>query len=186
MNGTTGILRRGIPHLAAVSLLAVLCAGCRPDAKPPGEEWLRENFKANESEFDEIATIALSVPMDDSFVYPGYLNGDTITRTESDSIFFAELGEAKRERLDSLLKAVKCIDMTVSPVNRSVSLTCYRYGSIRGWAVNYAYMGKRPSALTFVEDKDLYDAFLYWQGDKSKRPFPRKELNAQWHIEYQQ
>lgn len=186
MNGTTGILRRGIPHLAAVSLLAVLCAGCRSDATPPGEEWLRENFKVHESEFDEIAKIALSVPMDDCFVYPGHINGDTITRTEQDSIFFAELGEAKRERLDSLLKAVKCIDMSVSPVNRIISLTCYRYGSIRGWAVNYAYTGKRPSALTFVEDKNLYEAFLYWHGDKSKRPFPRKELNAQWHIEYQQ
>ncbi len=186
MNEMTGILRRGIRHLAAVSLLAVLCVGCRSDATPPGEEWLMENFRAHECEFDEIATIALSVPMDDCFVYPGYLNGDTLTRTEQDSIFFAELGEAKRERLDSLLKAVKCIDMTAAPVNRSVSLTCYRYGSIRGWAVNYAYMGKRPTALTFVEDKDLYEAFLYWQGDKSKRPFPRKELNAQWHIEYQQ
>ena len=186
MNEMTGILRRGIRHLAAVSLLAVLCVGCRSDATPPGEEWLMENFRAHECEFDEIATIALSVPMDDCFVYPGYLNGDTLTRTEQDSIFFAELGEAKRERLDSLLKAVKCIDMTAAPVNRSVSLTCYRYGSIRGWAVNYAYMGKRPTALTFVEAKDLYEAFLYWQGHKSKRPFLRKELNAQWHIEYQQ
>ena len=186
MHGMTGILRGVIRHLAVVSLLAVLCAGCQPDAKPPGEEWLRENFKAHESEFDEIAGIALSVPIDDCFVYPGYIYGDTITRTEPDSIFFAELGEAKRERLDSLLKVVRCIDMTVAPVNRSISLTCYRYGSIRGWAVNYAYMGERPSALTFLEDKDLYDAFLYWQADKSKRPFPRKKLNAQWHIEYQQ
>lgn len=186
MSGMTGILRRGIRHLVAVSLLAVLCVGCRSDATPPGEEWLRENFRAHECEFDEIAGIALSVPMDDSFVYPGYLNGDSIKRTEPDSIFFAELGEAKRERLDSLLKVVKCIDMSVAPGNRIISLTCYRYGSIRGWAVNYAYMGKRPSALTFVEDKDLYNAFLYWQGDKSKRPFPRKELNKQWHIEYQQ
>lgn len=187
MNGMTGILRRGLRHLAAVSsVLAVLCAGCRSDAMPPGEEWLRENFKAHESELDEIATIALSVPMDDCFVYPAHINGDTLTRTEPDSIFFAELGEAKRVRLDSLLKAVKCIDMTVAPVNRSISLTCYRYGSIRGWAVNYVYMGKRRSALTFVEDKDLYEAFLHWQGDKSKRPFPRKELNKQWHIEYQQ
>lgn len=186
MSGMTDILWRGIRHLAVVSLLAVLCAGCRSGATPPGEEWLRANFKVHKSEFDEIATIALSVPMDDSFVYPGHINGDTVTRTEPDSIFFAELGEAKRERLNCLLKAVKCIDMTVAPVNRSISLTCYRYGSIRGWAVNYAYMGKRPSALTFVEDKDLYDAFLYWQGDKSKRPFPRKGLNAHWHIEYQQ
>lgn len=186
MSGMTDILRRGIRHLAAVSLLSVLCAGCRSDATPPGEEWLRENFKAHECEFDEIATIALSVPMDDCFVYPGYINGDTLTRNEPDSIFFAELGEAKREKLDSLLKAVKCIDMTVAPANRSISLTCYRYGSIRGWAVNYVYMDKRPSALTFVGGKDLYDAFLHWQGDKSKRPFPRKELNKQWHIEYQQ
>lgn len=186
MSRMTDILWRGIRHLAAVSLLAVLCAGCRSGATPPGEEWLRENFKTHKSEFDEIATIALSVPMDDCFVYPGYINGDSITRTEPDSIFFAELGEAKRERLDSLLKAVKCIDMRVAPVNRNISLTSYRYGSIRGWTVNYVYMGKRPSALTFVEDKDLYDAFLYWQRDKSKRPFPRKELNTQWHIEYQQ
>lgn len=59
-------------------------------------------------------------------------------------------------------------------------------GSIRGWTVNYTYMGERPSVLTFVEDKDLYDAFLCWQGDKSKRPFPRKHLNKHWHIEYQQ
>lgn len=186
MSGMTGILRRGIRHLVAVSLLAVLCAGCRSGATPPSEEWLRENFQAHESEFDEIATIALSVPMDDCFVYPAHINGDTLTRTEQDSIFFAELGEAKRERLDSLLTAVKCVDMTVAPVNRNISLTCYRYGSIRGLAVTYAYMGKRPSALTFVEDKDIYDAFQYWQSDKSKRPFPRKELNAHWHIEYQQ
>lgn len=186
MSRTSGILRRGIRHLAVALLLAVLCSGCQHDANPPSEEWLRENFKAHECEFDEIVTIALSVPMDDCFVYPGYINGDTITRNEPDSIFFAELGEAKRERLDSLLKVVKCIDMTVAPVNRSVSLTCYRYGSIRGWAVNYSYMGKRPTALTFIEDKDIYEAFQYWQGDKSKKPFPRKELNAQWHIEYQQ
>ena len=110
MGGTTGILQRGIRHLTAVSLFAVLCAGCRSDASPPSEEWLRENFKAHESEFDEIATIALSVPIDDWFVYPGYINGDTITRNEPDSIFFAELGEARRERFDSLLKVVKCID----------------------------------------------------------------------------
>lgn len=186
MNGMTGILRRGIRHLTVVSLFAMLCAGCRSDANPPSEEWLRENFNAHESEFDEIAAIALSVTVDDCFVYPGYIYGDTIMRNEFDSIFFAELGEAKRERLDSLLKVVKCIDMTVAPVNRSVSLTCYRYGSIRGWAVNYSYMGKRPTALTFIEDKDIYEAFQYWQGDKSKKPFPRKELNAQWHIEYQQ
>lgn len=186
MHGMTGILRGVIRHLAVVSLLAVLCAGCQPDAKPPGEEWLRENFKAHESEFDEIAGIALSVPMDDSFVYPGYINGDTLTRTEPDSIFFAELGEAKRERLDSLLQAVGCRDLSASSANRNISLTCYRYGSIRGWTVNYSYMGERPSALTFLENKDLYDAFLYWQADKSKRPFPRKKLNVQWHIEYQQ
>lgn len=186
MSGTTGILRRGIRHLAVASLLAVLFSGCQHDANPPSEEWLRENFNAHESEFDEIAAIALSVPVDDCVVYPGYIYGDTIIRNESDSIFFAELGAANRTRLDSLLKVVKCIDMTVAPVNRSVSLTCYRYGSIRGWTVNYSYMGKRPTALTFIEDKDLHDAFLHWQGDKSMRPFPRKELNKQWHIEYQQ
>lgn len=186
MGGTTGILRRGIRHLTVVSLFAMLCAGCRSDATPPSEEWLRENFKAHECEFDEIATIALSVPMDDCFVYPGYINGDTITRNEPDSIFFAELGEAKRERLDSLLQAVGCRDLSASSANRNISLTCYRYGSIRGWTVNYSYMGKRPTALTFIEDKDLHDAFLHWQGDKSMRPFPRKELNKQWHIEYQQ
>ena len=60
----------------------------------------------HESEFDEIAAIALSVTVDDCFVYPGYIYGDTIMRNEFDSIFFAELGEAKRERLDSLLKVV--------------------------------------------------------------------------------
>lgn len=161
-------------------------SGCQPDADPPSEEWLREYFYVHESEFEEIATIALSVLLDDCFVYPGYIYGDTIARTESDSIFFAELGAAKRARLDSLLQTVGCMDMSASPSNRNISLTCYRYGSIRGWTVNYTYIGERPSALVLVEDKDLYDAFLYWQGDKSKRPFPRKELNRHWHIEYQQ
>ena len=78
------------------------------EANPPIEEWLIENFNAHESESDEIATIALSVPVDDRVVYPGYIYGDAI------------------------------------------------------------------------------EAFLYWQGDKSKRLFPRKELNKHWHIEYQQ
>lgn len=186
MSRTTGILRRGIRHLAVASLFAVLCSGCQHNANPPSEEWLRANFKAHESEFDEIAAIALSVPVDDCFVYPGYIYGDTIIRNETDSIFFAELGAAKRARLDSLLQAVGCMDLSASPANRNISLTCYRYGSIRGWTVNYTYMGERSSVLTFVEDKDLYDSFLYWQGDKSKRPFPRKELNKHWHIEYQQ
>lgn len=186
MSGITSILRRGIRQLGVASLFAVMCSGCQHDANPPSEEWLRENFQAHKREFDEIATIALSVLIDDCFVYPGYIHGDTITRNEKDSIYFNELGAAKRERLDSLLHVVKCIDMTVAPVNRSISLTCYRYGSIRGWAVTYDYMGKRPTALTFIEDKDIYDAFLHWQGDKSRRPFPRKELNKHWHIEYLQ
>lgn len=186
MCGTTGILRRGIRHLVVVSLLAVLCSGCQPDANSPSEKWLRANFNAHESEFDEIAAIALSVSVDDCVVYPGYIYGDTIIRNESDSIFFAELGAAKRARLDSLLQTVGCMDMSASTANQNISLTCYRYGSIRGWTVNYTYMDERPSVLTFVEDKDLYEAFLYWQGDKSKRLFPRKELNKHWHIEYQQ
>lgn len=186
MSGTSGILRCGIRHLAVASLFAVLCSGCQHNANPPSEEWLRANFNAHESEFDEIAAIALSVPVDDCFVYPGYIYGDTIIRNETDSIFFAELGVAKLARLDNLLQAVGCMDLSASPANRNISLTCYRYGSIRGWTVNYTYMGERPSVLTFVEDKDLYDAFLCWQGDKSKRPFPRKHLNKHWHIEYQQ
>lgn len=186
MSRTSGILRCGIRHLAVASLLAVLCSGCQHNANPPNEEWLRANFNAHESEFDEIATIALSVPINDGVVYPGYIYGDTIIRNETDSIFFAELGAAKRARLDSLLQTVGCMVLSASPANRNISLTCYRYGSIRGWTVNYTYMGERSSVLAFVEDKDLYDTFLYWQGDKSKRPFPRKELNKHWHIEYQQ
>ena len=186
MSRTSSILRRGIRHIAAASLFAVLCSGCQHNANPPSEEWLRANFNAHESEFDEIAAIALRVPVDDCFVYPGHIYGDTIIRNETDSIFFAELGVAKRARLDNLLQAVGCMDLSASPANRNISLTCYRYGSIRGWTVNYTYMGERPSVLTFVEDNDLYDAFLYWQGDKSKRPFPRIELNKHWHIEYQQ
>lgn len=132
MGGTTGIFRRGIRHLGVASLFAVLCSECQHNANPPSEEWLRENFNTHESEFDEIATIALSVPIDDCFVYPGYIYGDTITRNESDSVFYAELGEAKRARLDSRLQAVGCMDLSVSAANRIISLTFYRYGSIRG------------------------------------------------------
>ncbi|MDE6498526.1 MAG: hypothetical protein K2L21_07690 [Muribaculaceae bacterium] len=33
--------------------------------------WLRHNFQEHEAEFEELAVIALSVPLDDYYVYPG-------------------------------------------------------------------------------------------------------------------
>lgn len=41
-------------------------------------------------------------------------------------------------------------------------------------SVDYVYMAGRPIDLHFVEDKDLYEAFLYWLGNKSY-------LNIQFH-----
>lgn len=181
-----GLVSAVVAHLFVVALIAFIIYVFSPSPDPPSEEWLRENFQTHKSDFDEIVDIAMSVPIDDYFVYPGYIYSDTITRNERDSIYYAELGETKRARLDSLLQVVGCMDVRVVPVRHNLSLTCYRFGSFRGWAVTYHYKGNRPSSMTFVEDKDLYEAFLYWQGDKSFRPYPRKELDSHWHLEYEQ
>lgn len=171
-------------HLLVGLFIGFLIGVFSPSPNPPREEWLIENYQIHKNDFDKIVDIALSVPIDGYFVYPGYIFEDTITRNEQDSIYYAELGETKRARLDSLLQVVGCIDVRVSPVSRRLSLTCYRFGSLRGWSVNYNYIGSRPVSTAFVEDKDLYEAFLYWQGDKSHRPWPRKKIDEKWAIEY--
>ena len=181
ISGLASIL---VMHFSLGLLIGFIIGVCSPSPDPPNEEWLRKNFQTHESAFNEIATITLSVPIDDYFVYPGYICDDSITRNERDSIYFAELGETKRATLDSLLQVVNCIDVRVSPIDQKLSLTTYRFGSLRGWSVNYYYLVDRPSSITFVEDKDLYEAFLYWQGDKSHRPWPRKALDGYWHLEY--